>query len=394
MIKAFTVHTSEIDDVDAALSEIKEQLNLEQSGRLLKNSIGVMNCYSDFLDSGVVRALSAELPFEMVGATTLCSATADGAETMALTLTVLTSDDVDFAVGLSEPLTLSNVETALSEAYLGAAAGRGADEKPSLILSFSPLLPDVSGDPYVNATNKVAPGVPLFGMLAVDHNEDYHDSQVVRGGTAYKDRCAFVLLFGPANPKFFIASLSPEKIYRDKGVVSASQGGLLQSVNGMTTVQYLETLGHKADVNGNIQGINTFPLLVDYNDGTAPVVRAMFANTPHGAAVCGGDIPVGATLSVASVNADEIVATAAASLKAALAQYKPTCAFLFSCVGRFFFLGYEPLKEAEKVCEIIKDSGIAVHMAYSGGELCPVCGPDGKSTINRAHNTTLVICFL
>ncbi|GHS98177.1 hypothetical protein AGMMS50276_19490 [Synergistales bacterium] len=393
MIKAFTAHTAEIDDVDSALAEIKEQLNLDSDGRLLKNSIGILSCYSDFLDSGVVRALSDALPFEIIGSTTLCSATVDGAETMALTLTVMTSDDVNFIVGLSEPITLNNGEAALRAAYEAAVLGRDTEEKLSLILSFSPLLLDVSGELYVNTANKVAPGVPLFGMLAVDHSSDYHGSQVICNGEAYTDRCAFALLFGEANPKFFLASLSPEKIYREKGVVSASHGGLLQSVNGMTTVKYLETLGHKADSNGNIQGINTFPLLVDYNDGTSPVVRSMFTNTPDGAAVCGGDIPLGATLSVASINADEIVATAAATLTSALEQYKPACAFLFSCVGRFFFLGYEPLKEAEKVCEIVKDSGIAVHLAYCSGELCPVYGNDGKTTINRAHNITLAICF-
>ena len=52
MIKMFSAFTEEIDDVDAAISEILSQLDLEHS--LMQNSIGILHCYHEFIDSGVV----------------------------------------------------------------------------------------------------------------------------------------------------------------------------------------------------------------------------------------------------------------------------------------------------------------------------------------------------
>ena len=65
MIKALTAYTSEVDDVEAAVSEILEQL--KPGFGLLKNSIGILACYADFVSSGAVRKICAALPFDVVG---------------------------------------------------------------------------------------------------------------------------------------------------------------------------------------------------------------------------------------------------------------------------------------------------------------------------------------
>ncbi|MCL2809917.1 MAG: hypothetical protein FWD24_07645, partial [Treponema sp.] len=67
MIKMFSAFTEEIDDVDAAISEILSQLDLEHS--LMKNSIGILHCYHEFIDSGAVKTLSEKLPFDIIGIT-------------------------------------------------------------------------------------------------------------------------------------------------------------------------------------------------------------------------------------------------------------------------------------------------------------------------------------
>jgi hypothetical protein len=60
-------------------------------------------------------------------------------------------------------------------------------------------------------------------------------------------------------------------------------------------------------------------------------------------------------------------------------------------VGRYFAQGFNTTAEMEKTQEILGD--IPFHLAYSGTELCPVGGKDGK-TANRSHNDTMVICML
>ncbi|MDR1603711.1 MAG: FIST C-terminal domain-containing protein [Gracilibacteraceae bacterium] len=390
MIKTLTACTTEVDDTDLAVEEILTQL--DPDANLRRHTVGMVTCYADFVTAGVVKALADALPFDVVGATTLGNAAPGFSDSILLTLTVLTSDDVIFSVGLTEPI-LSNDPRVLEEAYRAAEAALPA--KPALMLSYAPLLMNVGGDYYVNTFNRVSGGVPNFGTITVDHNIDYHEARVLHNGDAYTDRYAFILLAGRISPRFFMASISSEKIFREKGVVTAAQDNQLQTVNGLPVVDYLQSLGLTRNADGTITGINSFPFIVDYNDGTLPVVRVMFALTPEGYAVCGGDIPVGATLSVGSIDAGEVVATTEKTLRETLESGPYGGLLMFSCVGRYFSLGYNPTSEIEKIQRLMEDSGIPYQFAYSGGELCPVYAQDGQSHLtNRNHNDTYIICAL
>ena len=166
MLKALTAYTDEIDDVEAAVSKILEQVREED---LLGNSVGLLTCNSDFIESGVVKALCSALPFEVVGSTTLGNSVPGTAGTMLLTLLVLTGDDVSFAVGLTEAFSSEDANL-LHTAYQVA---RAKMERPhSLMLSFAPLLVNAGGDFYVNTFSAVSGGVLDFGMLSVGHTLD------------------------------------------------------------------------------------------------------------------------------------------------------------------------------------------------------------------------------
>jgi small ligand-binding sensory domain FIST len=155
--------------------------------------------------------------------------------------------------------------------------------------------------------------------------------------------------------------------------------------------EYLSGLGLARDEGGNINGINAYPFILDYNDGTQPVIRVMFAVTPDGSAVCGGKMPVGATLTVGTIDGDEVLASSAAILDQAAKAAEGKNILIFSCVGRFFAQGYESAREMKKTQELLEK--IPFHLCYSGGELCPVYGRDGALT-NRSHNDTMAICVL
>lgn len=387
MIRILSAHTSEIDDVQAAVAGITAQLDAGQ--RTLKNSVGLVSCYAEFVESGVVAALAGALPFPIAGITTIAAASNSGQGEMLLFLTVLSSDDVEFVLGITDPISGED-EAPLRAAWEKTGAGR--PDKAALMLSFCPLLFNVSGDFIVDAWSAITGNVPNFGTLAVDHNRDYHEARTILNGEAYRDRYVFVLLYGSIEPRFFIAGIREEKAFREKGVVTASQGNQLQGVNGISVADYLSGLGLARDEEGKIKGINAYPFILDYNDGTQPVIRVMFAVTPDGSAVCGGKIPVGATLTVGIIDGDEVLATSAAILnRAAAAADAEKGALIFSCIGRFLSQGYESAREMEKARETLEK--IPFHLCYSGGELCPVYGRDGTLT-NRSHNDTMVICVL
>jgi small ligand-binding sensory domain FIST len=385
MIKSICLKTTEADDVDAAVSEITAQLAKE---KLLRHSVGLVSCFADFVSSGVIAALSEKLPFPVAGTTTLAASVNGVHDEVILILTVLTGDDVEFVTAVTGPI-LEEDEGPLKAAWEKAAAGRTG--KPALMLSFAPLLLNVSGDFFVDAWSRITGNVPNFGTLAVDHNQDYHESQTILGGDAYRDRYVFVLCYGKLEPEFFLGGLSDEKAFKEKGVVTSSQGNLLKGVNGVSVADYLISLGLEKDENGALKGINSFPFILDYNDGTQPVIRVMFAITPDGSAVCGGKIPEGASLTVGVINSDEVLTVSEALLRKVKELAGGRTLLIFSCVGRYFALGFNPNAEMERAREILGD--IPFHLCYSGTELCPVDGKDGQIT-NRSHNDTIVICML
>lgn len=386
MIRSFSAYTNEIDDTGLAVSELMERLDFE--GKLLKNTIGILSCFAEYIESGVVEALSERLPFEIIGATTIANASLGVVGDTMLCLLVITSDELDFVTGVTEPI--SGEDTgALRNAYEKAVAGR--DGRPALVLSFVPLLLNVSGDFFVEAMDEITGNVPNFGTLAVDHNSDYHESQVISGGEAWRDRYAFLLVYGDINPVFHIGTISDEKIFPEKGAITASQGNQLQSVNGKSVTEYLISLGLTENEDGSITGVNSFPIILDYNDGTEPVVRTMFALTPDGSAVCGGRVPVGATLSLGRFDADEIIATSAGAVSGTLSQREYSVILMYSCIGRFFTMQYDQFAEVEAVVSKMRGYGASYMLAYSGGEICPVYKQDGQPA-NRGHNNTFVIC--
>lgn len=387
MVKAITVCTDEVDDIEYAVADITKKL--AAMGGLMKNSIGIISCYSDFVDTGVCKAVCEALPFETAGTTTIDNMVSGGEGEILLTLTVLTSDDACFTTGLTGGIT--EEDTAPFEKAYKSAAEKLCGE-PKMMLSFAPLLMNISGDFYATAFDKASGGLPNFGTLAVDHHEDYSNQRVIHNGEAYADRYAFILLGGNVSPKFYVAGISAEKVFQDKGLVTASHGNQLASVNNMPVKDYLISLGLKLNADGTISGINSFPFIIDFGDGGTPVIRATFAITPDGHAVCGGNIPVGSIISVGSIDADEVLKTTEAAVAAAKADGSK-CLIMFSCVGRYFSLGYNPASEMDKVRQVLGDD-VTYALAYSGGELCPVYINNTDAVKNKNHNDTLIICAL
>jgi hypothetical protein len=385
-MKALYAHTSEIDDPEAAAADIIAQLDLQHHA--LKNSVGLVSCYAEFVSSGVIAALAGALPFPMAGITTIAAASNAEKGEMSLFLTVLTAEDAEFVTGVTGPISGED-EGPFRAAWEQTGAERPG--KPALMLSFAPLLMNAAADFYVEVWTDITGGVPNFGTLAVDHNQDYHESQTILGDGAWRDRYVFVLCYGKLEPQFFIGGISEEKAFREKGVVTASQGNLLKEVNGGSVGDYLTGLGLNRDAQGNLVGINSYPFILDFNDGTQPIIRVMFAVTPDGSAVCGGKMPVGATLTVGTISGDEVLRTSAEILTTARKAAGGRVMLIFSCIGRYLAQGFNTTAEMDKTREILGESPFS--LAYSGGELCPVHGKDGGLT-NRSHNDTMVICIV
>jgi hypothetical protein len=305
---------------------------------------------------------------------------------MMLALTVLTSDDVHFSAMLTRPLT-DEQDKPLSDAYAAARQKLGAE--PNFMLTFVPLIQTVPGDVLTKKLNTISGGVPNFGTVALSHYADYKDTQVLYGGKGYADCLAAILFSGGIHAKYYVTSLSDKMIQKQKAVITESDANILKSVNGISALEFLRLYGFLNEYGS--EGVHIVPFIIDYNDGTKPVARAIYSFTEEGYAVCGGEMPVNATLSVGTLDHDDIVWTAEKAIDAVLEKNENGVVLMFSCIARYLGLGADDEKEMARIAG--KIGKVKHHLAYSAGEICPMYDQSGN-TVNRYHNDTLVICVL
>ena len=380
MIKTFTATTRELDDVQAAVDEITSALELEKN--LMKNSLGIISCFSEFGETGVLKAICDALPFDCIGTTTCLCAVGQEIDQMILAITVFTSDDCEFHT------TVIAIDDNYEEtvAFSVAELLEKTDEKPSVLLGYFPLLNTKGGDLMLMAIDRVTGGIPVFGTVTVDHNMDYSAAQTIYNGQMYRESVALGAIYGPVNVSFEIASLNEKKIRKQKAIITESNGNLLLGVNGKSVQKYLEEIGLKqAEL-----GMGIVPFVIEHKDGTKPVARAVYTFTPEGYAACGGIMPEGASLAIGRVDADDVLQTAQDAAKP-LVDDSGGVILCYSCLARYLALGLNVTTEAERIREAM--AGADYHFAYSGGEICPLYDSEGKLK-NYFHNYSIVFCKL
>lgn len=384
MIKMLTAYTTEIDEAAAAVAEILGQLNPE--AELLKNSVGILTCHAEYLETGVAKAVCENLPFDVVGITTLGSGTEEGTDLESLTISVLTSDDVSFSAVLTDSLE-TDQEGPIQEAY--AKAKEAAPDSPSLLLAYAPLLQHVGGERLVRLITAASDNVPVFGTLTCDHNFDFHDARVIFNGEAYNDRMALIALSGPVSWRFLTISVPEGKAEKQNAIITESEGNVVKKVNGVPVLDYLETLGLTRDA--GLEGSKSIPVILDYNDGTPAVARCFYMISPEGHAVCGGDMPTGATFALSTMEDSDVILSSEQILDKVLGAENTAGMLVVSCIVRSVTLGVDQLAESRRILERT-DGKLPYQLCYSGGEICPVYQEDGR-TANRFHNFSCAICL-
>jgi hypothetical protein len=381
MLNAWTL---ELDEPELAVSEILSQLELEKNA--LKHSIGFMTCSYDFIESGIVKAICEALPFDIAGCTTLTNANNEEAGSMLLCLSVLTADDCLFAAAVSAPL-IGNLEEIMSEAV--AKAKIDFEQAISMAIAFMPLS-GIGGELMLSALDIAVCGAPIFGTVACDFDTaTYSNTYTILNGEHYKDCLTFILISGNVNPRFVVTSTSEHNLQKQQAVITSSDGCLLRTVNNMSAKEYFDAIGL---VGKGVEGLSSIPFVVDYNDGTQPVARAIYGLDENGYATCGGVMPEGSSLYIGRMDVVDILLTAETSVHDLMSSNNVCGLIMFPCLGRNMVLAMDSLAEINVIKNVIGDT-LPWHLAYSGGECCPVYGKDGRP-INRFHNFTFIACAI
>jgi hypothetical protein len=383
MIKIFTAFTEEIDDVDLAVSELLGQLDPDHN--CLTNSLGIIHCYSDFVDTGVVKAFSEKLSFDTLGCTTISTSVSSGMSQMGLTITVLTSDDVKFASGVSGPVT-DSVDAPLTELYRRISAG--LNEKPVMLMPFIPFLFNVGGDEFIEKLDVLSGGIPAFGTLSFSNEQDFSRTAVFYNGESYPASMALAALVGNAKPEFLSVSINEENILKQKALVTGMNRNVLQTINNMPAVKYLESIGLAKGE--DVGGIASMPFIIYLEDGSI-LIRACISATEEGFLILCGAVPVNSTIALSTMGFDDVINSTKSKLLEAQAAANGRGILLYSCAARYWALGMQSMAEHETAKKCLGDA--PYHFVYSGGEIFPSRISGGR-VVNHLQNDSLIICIL
>ena len=389
MIKAASLHTFEIDDPDGALEEIRKQLS--EKLVLLKNTTGILQCGFDFIESGVASHICANLPFPIVGSTTISQAVNGAVGELMLTILVLTSDDAEFVPAHTEGHRddfFGSIERSFRPAY-------GASSLPlKLILTFPPIIEKYSGDEYAAAFDRLCGNVPVFGSLAVEDDlMTYTRNATFCGGGHFAEEMSYLLIFGDVSPRFFVATVPERAKMLEAGVITKAEKNVMHEVNGESTMDCFERIGL---AQGGVlrDGVEYLPLMLSRRgaDGrlSLPFARGVIGASENGSILCRGTIYPGSSLAVCSNSVKDIVEASEETTRCLNAEENVQAALIYSCTVRRTILGGKPLLELERVRDAICPD-IPFMMAYSGGEFCPAF-LSGTTVENRFHNFSFIVC--
>lgn len=384
MITMHTARTSEIDEVDLAVSELTSALDF---AALKKHSCGLIFCHIDFVESGVVEALCRALPFDVIGMTSMAGMDAHGYGLFDLSLTVLTSDEVSFTAGMTNGINHDNYVSEIDALYR-TLRGR-AESDPALIFTFMPYMRDVAGYEVVAAMDAACGGVPLWGSITNNIDFNYETVQTICNGKALPAGVAMMFVNGPVEPKFVVSSIPERNIANKRAVVTKSEGAILREINGLPVLEYLTDIGLVVTK----ENITATPLMVYYEGAEEPVALGFYTLFEDGSVLTGGEMPVGTSFAVGSIDAEGIFESARDGLRRIAELKDREAILLLPCVTRYIMLAPDQESELRLIHEELSKDGKPFMMGYSGGEICPMPGRDGKPR-NRFHNYTFCACIL
>jgi hypothetical protein len=379
MMKMLSAGTFAIDDPDAAVEEILEGLafNPEPPGDV----VGIIACNYEYIDNGTIAALSRRLPFNTAGCTTLGSGAAGKCGQELLSISVLTG--AEFSTVLSGPLE-NETASVVSAAYRRASAGR--EKRPSLILAYMPMM-GLKIHSIYEGIAEAAGTVPVFGLLSCDQTLKHRETKIIMNGEGFPDRLVMILVYDAQSPSFFTAAMPWRNIQKQHAIITESEGCLLKRVNDIPLLDYLAALGLTKD--GGIEATGSIPFLVNYNDDSKPAARGLYTITPEGYAVCGGEMPVNAALTIGSLDYGSIMESAGTVSKEALKAEKINGILVYPCFSRSLMLGPNGNDEMQKIMEIFGD--IPYQICYGAGEIWP-CNGGKRGWINGFHNFSFAAC--
>lgn len=397
-MKMYCANTTELDDMDLAVSEILEHLNLEENKR--KNSIGLIAFYPEFYETGVYSAIAEALPFPCIGYSSSFLGSNGESGDLMLSVTMLTSDDNEFAVFQSPIVNMLKDPEGAKASVAHLAQDIVKVGKPSLVLTYVPLTPDLSMDDIVTMLDESLDHTPLFGS-ALFNSEGGNKSAFacVGNGEKLMKEMVLVAVYGPLKPYFKVMTAARDSAQLSKPAkVTRAKSNVLYEVNGIPVVDYLHKIG-ALDESENTETMWVLPTLIENPELGTRKSRAFMGFAPHdrSAIYASGNVEEGSMISFTQLDAKTTNETALQAFNE-LIEEGAECFLGQSCLVRSWANGGDYLREFLNLGELYEETKatkgkeIGYQIINSAGEVCPIMDKSGN-LVNTLHNYTLAVCY-
>jgi len=393
MIKMFSAFTEEIDDAETAISEVFSQLDL--SNTLMKNSVGILHCYHEFIDSGIVKTLCEKLPFNVVGITVPYVRMRGKASSMGLMLNILTGDDVNFITGISDHIDIGggNLSSASEKLCKDVSARLNKDEIPPMLITFAPFMHvlKINADEYIDNISGFFSNVPVFGAFSFSEEIDYSKCYTLYNGQSYENSAALLAITGNINPSFLTISVPQKNIVGELATVTKSDGNIVNEVNGVSIEDYVISMG-LIKQKGDLEKLYSTPMIAALEDGSI-IARVCIGGDGQGGAIMGGHVPEGAKIGFAMLEVSDNISTSSEIANKAMEILNNRNIMVYACMARLGFMGANQRElEAKAICDVLGNLD-NFFLAYSGGEIYPQKLANGKFA-NHLQNFSIIVCML
>lgn len=392
-MRSFQAFTTEVDDIDVAVAQLRAQIDPTQ---FMKNTCGIVFCGFEPDMDALAKALDQAFDFPFFGCTGVGILATGGYAQSSISLLVLTADDVEFSIGMTDEITGPEAISSFSDTYFRLK--EGLHEKDKLIFTYVPWLTNVVFDEIVRLLDLVSGQVPVYGGVASD-GWSFDSTYVFTNEGASMSRGVMMVLAGNLNPIFTIEHSTTLTTNLHK-VVTKAEGTVVYELDGRPITDFIKEMGLITDKTNVILDYLGTPFLATQKtaDGDEIDTLRCLGVIDHEKKACGyiGMIEEGSELNMVLISKEDIERSVKAAFDEILEQidstkdYQYSTIFCSSCAARYCLIVAD--KNAEgRAYEGRLPENVNVQGCYIYGEFCPAHGKKSGALYNALSNETFTI---
>lgn len=392
-MRSLQAFTKEVDDIAIAVDELSAQID---RSKLLKNSCGIVFCGFEPDMEALIAGLRWVLPFPFFGCTGIGILSTEGYSQSSISLLVLTADDVEFAVGMTEDINSMDDIPCFAKTYRECRAKLSDDDK--LIFTYVPWLNNIMFDEIVSTLDAESGHVPVYGGIASD-GWTFDETYVFTDQEASMSKGVIMVMSGNINPIFTIEHSTTLTTNLHK-IVTKAEGTVVYELDGKPVTDFIRDMGLITDKTSVILDYLGTPFLATQKtpDGDEIDTLRCLGVIDHEKQSCGyiGKIEEGSELNMVLISKEDIERSVKDAFDEILDSINSVSGYEFStiicssCAARYCLMVADKNTEGRayegRLPENVKLQGVYIY-----GEFCPAHGKHQGKLYNVLSNETFTI---